>query len=76
MYRNLMSRGSAGPKAVLEKCAEDEAKAREELQPQWSQFSAVDKTVCIRETTMDGIPSYVELLTCLEMARDVKKPSK
>jgi hypothetical protein len=69
-------RSEGGSKAVLEKCAADEAEAREQLQPQWSQFSAVDKTVCIRETSMDGTPSYVELLTCLEMARDVIKPPK
>jgi hypothetical protein len=65
-----------GSKAVLEKCAEDEANARAQLQTQWNQFGAVDKTACIRETSMDGTPSYVELLTCLEMARDVRKPSK
>ena len=32
----------------------------------------LDKASCVRETSMDGTPSYVELLTCLEMARDVK----
>jgi hypothetical protein len=28
------------------------------------------------ETSMDGTPSYVELLVCLEMARDAKKAPK
>jgi hypothetical protein len=69
-------RSEGGSQAVLVKCAADEEQARADLQPQWSQFSAVDKTVCIRETTMDGTPSYVELLTCLEMARDAKKLRK
>ena len=69
-------RSEGGSQAILDKCAVDEADARGQLQSQWSQFNAVDKTVCIRETSMDGTPSYVELLTCLEMARDVKKPPK
>lgn len=68
-------RSEGGTKAVLERCATDEAEARDQLQPQWVQFSAHDKAVCISETSMDGTPSYVELLICLEMARDVKKPS-
>ena len=69
-------RSEGGSQAVQEKCAADEAEARDHLQPLWIQSSAADKTVCIRETSMDSTPSYVELLTCLEMARDVKKSSK
>jgi hypothetical protein len=69
-------RSEGGSKAVLEKCTADEANARDQLQPQWIQFSPQDKAVCIRETSIDGTPSYVELLTCLEMARDVTKSSK
>jgi hypothetical protein len=69
-------RSEGGSQAVVEQCAADEADARAQLQPQWGQFNAVDKRVCIGETLIDGTPSYVELLTCLEMARDVKKSSK
>jgi hypothetical protein len=69
-------RSEGGSTAVLEKCAAEEANARDQLQPQWIQFSPRDKAVCIRETTVDGTPSYVELLTCLEMARDATKSSK
>lgn len=65
-----------GSKDIVEKCAADQAKARDELQSQWSQFSAVDKNVCIRQTNIDGNPGYVELLTCLEIARDIKNPPK
>lgn len=69
-------RSEGGSKAMLDRCASDEADARDQLQSLWSQSSAADKTTCFRETNMDGTPSYVELLTCLEMARDVKNPSK
>ena len=64
------------PKDVVAKCVEDEVAARAELQPLWIQSSAADRASCVRETTIDGSPSYVELLTCLEMARDVKKAPK
>jgi hypothetical protein len=44
-------RSEGGSKAVLEKCAADEADARDQLQPQWIQFGPHDKAVCIRETS-------------------------
>jgi hypothetical protein len=53
-------------------CIESEQAVREELVKQWSSFSAADRTHCINETTMGGESSYTELLTCLEMARDVR----
>jgi hypothetical protein len=53
-------------------CIESELAVREELVKQWSSFSAADRTHCINETTMGGESSYTELLTCLEMARDVR----
>jgi hypothetical protein len=69
-------RSEGGSKAVQEKCAEAEAEARDQLQPLWVQSGAADRANCVGETSMDGTPSYVELLTCLEMARDVKKSPK
>ena len=37
----------------------------------WTQFAAADKRSCIASTTIGGFASYVELLVCLQMARDV-----
>jgi hypothetical protein len=53
-------------------CLQSEKQVREELVKQWSTFSGADKNACIREATMGGDSSYTELLTCLEMARDVR----
>ena len=53
-------------------CIESELAVREQLAKQWSSFSADDRTHCLNETTMGGEWSYTELLTCLEMARDVR----
>ena len=45
-------------------CMRDEAQAKDELAKRWSSFKASDKKQCVE----DGPdPSYVEMLTCLEM---------
>jgi LAS superfamily LD-carboxypeptidase LdcB len=54
-------------------CLRDEQAAREQLQQQWDQFSSADRTRCLALSHLGGLPSYVELLTCLQMAQDVKK---
>ncbi|SDS52703.1 hypothetical protein [Bradyrhizobium canariense] len=69
-------RAEGGSETTQQRCAQDEAKARDDLQPQWIQFSAADKGNCIRETSIDETPSYVELLICLQMARDAKKSAE
>jgi hypothetical protein len=56
-------------------CLDSERAIREELVKQWSSFNASDKTHCTNESTMGGESSYTELLTCLEMARDVRAMS-
>jgi hypothetical protein len=54
-----------------DRCIRDENSARDELSKQWSQFSASQRRQCSQEVR--GFePSYVELLTCLQMARDAK----
>jgi len=68
--------GEGGAKEMQKKCAADETQARDQLQTEWIQFSPSDKTLCNRETSIDSAPSYVELITCLEMERDVKNTSK
>ena len=53
-------------------CLDSERQIRDELVKQWSKFSPADKTACTNEAEMGGDSSYTELLTCLEMARDVR----
>ena len=60
-------------KENLNSCVTDETKAREQLQMEWTQFTLSEKTLCNQESNTDGISSYVELQTCLEMERNVKK---
>jgi hypothetical protein len=62
------------PNIAVEKknCLDSEHAIRDELNKQWSSYSISDKTACTNESTMGGESSYTELLTCLEMARDVR----
>jgi hypothetical protein len=65
-------RFEGGPQETQTRCAADEAQARDQLQAEWSQFTPGAKSQCMQESSMDGISSYVEFLTCLEMERDVR----
>ena len=58
---------------TAESCMNDEKSAREDLVKTWSTFSADDKSHCLSMVSTGGGPSYVELLSCLEMSRDAKK---
>ena len=53
-------------------CLDSELAVRNELVKQWRKFDRADKTSCVNESQMGGESSYTELLTCLEMARDVR----
>jgi hypothetical protein len=49
------------------RCMNDELAAQQELTKKWSTFKAGPQAVCTQETTIGGAPSYVELITCLEL---------
>jgi len=50
-------------------CQNDEKGARDKLQQEWAQFSATQRNQCAGFARLGSAPSYVELLTCLEMAK-------
>ncbi|HEX3710893.1 MAG TPA: hypothetical protein VHV56_13530 [Pseudolabrys sp.] len=54
-------------------CKRDEHDARAKLEQEWGQFTPAERTHCVSLSTLGGSPSYVELLTCLEMAKAVAK---
>jgi hypothetical protein len=56
----------------LKKCVSDEQQALQELQTQWSQFSNSDRATCTAATTNTDNTSYVELLTCLQEAKEAR----
>ena len=62
----------AVPVGAINTCIQKEQEIREQLAREWSKFPAADKATCIGLSTAGGIPTYTELITCLELARDVK----
>src|SRR5215510_7096948 len=54
-------------------CLADEQNARATLVTQWTQFTPESRSRCSQMVgNVAGPQSYVELLTCLQMAKDVK----
>jgi len=54
-------------------CLRGEQAARDQVAKEWAEFASADRSRCTDLTNTGGPPSYGELLTCLEMARDAKK---
>jgi hypothetical protein len=67
---------SAGPELsqTLASCKQDEQNARDQLVKQWTQFKPADRAMCTALSSETDAHSYIELLTCLEMARDTRTP--
>jgi len=59
--------------AVRENCMADEERARAKLAVEWGQFAPALQKQCTQESTLQGFPSYVELLTCLQVFQEAKQ---
>ncbi len=76
-----MSSGPAGlpprPACCLDatprRCQHDENDARSKLEQDWTHYSTAQRAQCAGFASLDRAPSYVELLTCLEMAKQVQE---
>ena len=62
-----------GDKYDADRCLKSENDARDQLKSQWANYPAADRSFCTQTATMGGTASYVELITCLELKRDVAK---
>src|SRR5262245_13759972 len=54
-------------------CQRDERDARSKLEQDWAQYNTAQKSQCAGFAALDRAPSYVELLTCLEMAKQAQE---
>jgi hypothetical protein len=54
-------------------CIKDEEEARAQLKEKWDSYPVADRNRCVATTEIGGTPSYVEIITCLQIAQDVKK---
>jgi hypothetical protein len=72
---NISSSCDAAAKGAIsagrdkEACVGDELAAQEMLAKNWAQYSRAHKAQCVGMTTQGG-PSYVELISCLDIMRD------
>ncbi|MBN8920569.1 MAG: hypothetical protein J0H62_07760 [Rhizobiales bacterium] len=69
-------RSELGGTADAQVCLDSENRAREALVKRWSEFTAVSRSECSSLINMGGPPSYIELLTCLEMSTDASRLAK
>jgi len=53
----------------VQACRDDEEKARTALETRWSEYPANARTTCTEGASLGGPPSYVQLITCLEMTK-------
>jgi hypothetical protein len=54
---------------IARSCVNDEQKAKRQLAGQWSKFPAPSRVSCTSQESIGGTPSYVSLLTCLQMGQ-------
>jgi hypothetical protein len=56
-----------------ETCLRKEREAQEQLRQKWATFRASDRSYCTQLASLGGVPSYVELLTCLDVAQSAAR---
>jgi hypothetical protein len=64
---------TGGPDLSFTQCVNQELRIRNRLTKRWATFSAESRAECVGEATAGGLSSYTDLLTCLQMARDVEQ---
>ena len=64
---------ASGDATILGRCMRDEQRAQQKLTAEWETFPHADRTQCTALAKLGNvIQSYVELITCLEMAKDAR----
>ena len=63
---------AGGPNLSFTQCVNQELRIRNSLIKQWTTFSPESRRECVGEATAGGLSSYADLLTCLQIARDVE----
>ncbi len=60
------------PVNTAEICIRKEMEARDQMTKEWDKFSVADRSYCVPLSMQGGTPTYTELLTCLELAREAR----
>jgi hypothetical protein len=56
-------------------CMGDEMDARTQLERQWASFNPRQREMCFQETHIGGSQSYVDVLTCIQLASGNPTPN-
>jgi hypothetical protein len=64
-----------GTEGTARGCMASEQDARRELERRWTSFKPDSRSRCAQETQIGGSPSYVEVLTCVELAEGNLNPT-
>jgi hypothetical protein len=65
--------GVMDAKQTYKSCMADENQAKSKLEQNWDKYKGTTKRNCITAGAAPS-PSYVELLTCIEMTEEILKP--
>jgi hypothetical protein len=65
-----------GDNSPYQGCMRDETEAQRELTKSWGTFKPSAQRICAMETRIGGAPSYVELLTCLQLDQQAQVASR
>src|SRR5947209_18738885 len=68
----MSAQDGSTPGQELQVCIASQNGARDELAKEWTKYSAGDRQRCTSLAISGCFPSYVELVVCLQIARDVK----
>jgi len=73
--RDAKTYGTTDPEQTYANCMLDENEAKKQLSQKWSQYKAETRRNCLDEGATPS-PSYVEILTCIEMFEETLVPSE
>jgi len=63
---------AVAPNQAVTQCFKDEQAMREQLIAEWSTFAADEKKNCVGVERIVPLPSYTELVACLELSKNAK----
>lgn len=64
-----LTAANSGIARPQQSCREDENKARVTLDGSWASYPAAERNRCVEAAGLVGAPSYVQVLTCLQLAK-------
>ena len=67
---------SVSDNASQEGCLRSERESRDEVKRRWNEFTPAAKNQCEKQFQAGGFPSYVEMVTCLELASGTGLPKQ